>query len=122
MSFHNDTKPFVQSSGDISVTSQPYQNETPHAFVRVIECAPEILRAPLPGQQNFSEPMPRINTDRLDGAALGWKEALAWEAGFYNETAGNNRPEQGRQAAELISDSPAGKSALAPRTNSRMAH
>ena len=36
-------------------------------------------------QQDFSEPMVRINTDRIDGAALGWSEAKAWdsEAEYY---------------------------------------
>jgi UDP-glucose 4-epimerase len=39
-------------------------------------------------QSDFSEPMVRINTDRLDGAALGWSEERAWdaEAEFYRET------------------------------------
>jgi UDP-glucose 4-epimerase len=31
-------------------------------------------------QQDFSEPMVRINTDRIDGAALGWIERKAWDA------------------------------------------
>jgi nucleoside-diphosphate-sugar epimerase len=31
-------------------------------------------------QSEFGEPMVRINTDRVDGAALGWSEAAAWEA------------------------------------------
>jgi UDP-glucose 4-epimerase len=36
-------------------------------------------------QSEFAEPMVRINTDRVDGAALGWSEAAAWdaEAEFY---------------------------------------
>jgi nucleoside-diphosphate-sugar epimerase len=34
---------------------------------------------PLP-QNEFGEPMVRINTDRVDGAALGWSEAAAWDA------------------------------------------
>jgi nucleoside-diphosphate-sugar epimerase len=36
-------------------------------------------------QSEFGEPMVRINTDRVDGAALGWNEAAAWdaEAEFY---------------------------------------
>jgi UDP-glucose 4-epimerase len=39
-------------------------------------------------QTDFSEPMVRINTDRLDGAAFGWSEERAWdaEAEFYRET------------------------------------
>ena len=36
-------------------------------------------------QAEFAEPMVRVNTDRIDGAALGWKEGSAWdaEAEFY---------------------------------------
>jgi UDP-glucose 4-epimerase len=36
-------------------------------------------------QEQFDEPMVRINTDRIDGAAFGWSEKLAWdaEAEFY---------------------------------------
>lgn len=36
-------------------------------------------------QSEFGEPIVRINTDRIDGAALGWSEAAAWdaEAEFY---------------------------------------
>jgi UDP-glucose 4-epimerase len=36
-------------------------------------------------QQDFSEPMVRINTDRIDGSALDWSESRAWdgEAEFY---------------------------------------
>jgi UDP-glucose 4-epimerase len=36
-------------------------------------------------QSEFGEPMVRINTDRVDGAAFGWNEAAAWdaEAEFY---------------------------------------
>jgi UDP-glucose 4-epimerase len=36
-------------------------------------------------QSEFGEPMVRINTDRVDGATLGWNEAAAWdaEAEFY---------------------------------------
>jgi len=36
-------------------------------------------------QSEFAEPMVRLNTDRIDGEALGWKEAAAWdaEAEFY---------------------------------------
>lgn len=39
----------------------------------------------LMNQEDFSEPMVRINTDRVDGTALGWSEALAWDrqAEFY---------------------------------------
>jgi nucleoside-diphosphate-sugar epimerase len=41
-------------------------------------------------QQDFSEPMVRINTDRVDGSALGWEERRAWdaEAEFYLQAAG----------------------------------
>jgi nucleoside-diphosphate-sugar epimerase len=40
-------------------------------------------------QEDFSEPMVRINTDRVDGADLGWSETTAWdaEAEFYGQTA-----------------------------------
>ncbi len=40
-------------------------------------------------QSDFAEPMVRINTDRVDGAALGWSEASAWdaEAEFYSTRA-----------------------------------
>ena len=40
-------------------------------------------------QEEFSEPMVRINTDRIDGAELGWSETTAWdaEAEFYRQTA-----------------------------------
>ncbi len=36
-------------------------------------------------QEDFSEPMIRINTDRMDGAALGWSEVEGWDniAEFY---------------------------------------
>ena len=36
-------------------------------------------------QEDFTEPMVRINTDRVDGAELGWSETSAWdaEAEFY---------------------------------------
>lgn len=42
-------------------------------------------------QTEFGEPMVRINTDRVDGAALGWSEKLAWdaEAEFYQRAGGN---------------------------------
>jgi UDP-glucose 4-epimerase len=37
-------------------------------------------------QADFSEPMTRINTDPIDAAALGWKEAAAWDeiAAYYS--------------------------------------
>jgi UDP-glucose 4-epimerase len=37
-------------------------------------------------QNDFEEPMVRINTDRVDGTAFGWSEKSAWdaEAEFYN--------------------------------------
>jgi len=40
-------------------------------------------------QQDFAEPMVRINTDRVDSAAFGWSESSAWdaEAEFYNQAA-----------------------------------
>ncbi len=40
-------------------------------------------------QNEFDEPKVRINTDRLDGAALGWSESEAWdaEADFYRDRA-----------------------------------
>jgi hypothetical protein len=40
-------------------------------------------------QQEFTEPMVRINTDRIDGAGLGWSETSAWdaEAEFYRQAA-----------------------------------
>ena len=40
-------------------------------------------------QTEFGEPTARINTDRVDGAALGWSEAAAWdaEAEFYKARA-----------------------------------
>jgi nucleoside-diphosphate-sugar epimerase len=40
-------------------------------------------------QTEFGEPMVRINTDRVDGAAFGWSEAAAWdaEAEFYKARA-----------------------------------
>ena len=39
--------------------------------------------------EDFAEPMVRINTDRVDGAAFGWSEAAAWdaEAEFYKARA-----------------------------------
>jgi UDP-glucose 4-epimerase len=38
-------------------------------------------------QSEFGEPMVRVNTDRVDGAAFGWSEAAAWdaEAEFYGD-------------------------------------
>jgi UDP-glucose 4-epimerase len=41
-------------------------------------------------QKEFGEPMVRVNTDRVDGAAFGWNEKLAWdaEAEFYDRTHG----------------------------------
>jgi UDP-glucose 4-epimerase len=40
-------------------------------------------------QSEFGEPMVRINSDRIDGATLGWSEAAAWdaEAEFYKTRA-----------------------------------
>ena len=40
-------------------------------------------------QEEFSEPMVRINTDRIDGGEVGWSEQAAWdaEAEFYKQTA-----------------------------------
>jgi UDP-glucose 4-epimerase len=40
-------------------------------------------------QSEFGEPLVRINTDRVDSAALGWSEAAAWdaEAEFYKARA-----------------------------------
>jgi UDP-glucose 4-epimerase len=40
-------------------------------------------------QEDFTEPMVRINTDRIDGAGLGWSETSAWdaEAEFYRQAA-----------------------------------
>ena len=40
-------------------------------------------------QEEFSEPMVRINTDRIDGSNLGWSESSAWdaEAEFYKRAA-----------------------------------
>ena len=40
-------------------------------------------------QQDFAEPMVRINTDRVDSAAFGWSKSSAWdaEAEFYNQAA-----------------------------------
>jgi len=39
-------------------------------------------------QQDFSEPMVRINTHRVDGSAYGWNESSAWdaEADYYRRT------------------------------------
>jgi UDP-glucose 4-epimerase len=41
-------------------------------------------------QNEFGEPMVRINTDRIDGAKYGWNEGLAWdaEAEFYKQSKG----------------------------------
>ena len=41
-------------------------------------------------QSEFGEPMVRINTDRIDGAAYGWNETSAWdaEAEFYKQARG----------------------------------
>lgn len=38
-------------------------------------------------QQEFAEPMVRINTDRIDGAKLNWNEKSAWdaEAEYYRQ-------------------------------------
>jgi len=40
-------------------------------------------------QEDFTEPMVRINTDRIDGAEFGWSETSAWdaEAEFYKQAA-----------------------------------
>ena len=45
-------------------------------------------------QTDFSEPIVRINTDRVDSAALGWSEAAAWdaEAEFYKARAQTSWP------------------------------
>jgi UDP-glucose 4-epimerase len=44
-------------------------------------------------QSDFGEPMVRINTDRVDAAAFGWSEAVAWdaEAEFYQNQARGSR-------------------------------
>jgi len=36
-------------------------------------------------QRDFAEPLARINTDRVDTAALGWDEGAAWDgiAAYY---------------------------------------
>jgi nucleoside-diphosphate-sugar epimerase len=49
-----------------------------------LACPVTLLR-----QSEFGEPMVRINTDRVDGVALGWSEAAAWdaEAEFYKARA-----------------------------------
>jgi UDP-glucose 4-epimerase len=36
-------------------------------------------RAELRAQEDWSEPAVRVNTDPVDGAALGWDEAAAWD-------------------------------------------
>lgn len=40
-------------------------------------------------QTEFTEPMVRINTDRVDGAVFGWNEAAAWDAAaaYFQEQA-----------------------------------
>ena len=40
-------------------------------------------------QEEFTEPMVRINTDRIDGTGLDWSETSAWdaEAEFYRQAA-----------------------------------
>lgn len=45
-----------------------------------MDCPVELLE-----QTDFSEPAVRFNTDRVDGAALGWSESAAWDriAHFY---------------------------------------
>jgi UDP-glucose 4-epimerase len=41
----------------------------------------------IPEQTDFSEPLARINTHRLDTAALGWSESAAWDtiAEYYRQ-------------------------------------
>jgi len=61
-----------------------------HRFAREMSSRLEVAcPIALLQQQDFSEPMVRINTDRIDGDALGWSEASAWdaEAEFYKQTA-----------------------------------
>jgi len=45
-----------------------------------LPCSVELAR-----QTEFAEPRVRINTDRVDAAALGWDERSAWDdmAGWY---------------------------------------
>lgn len=47
-----------------------------------IACPVDLLE-----QQEFTEPMVRINTDRIDGKSLGWSETSAWdsEAEYYRQ-------------------------------------
>lgn len=47
-----------------------------------IACPVDLLE-----QHEFAEPMVRINTDRVDGKAFGWNEALSWdsEAEYYRQ-------------------------------------
>jgi len=53
---------------------------TEMAFRLGVACPLTLLQ-----QSEFGEPMVRINTDRIDSAALDWNEAAAWdaEAEFY---------------------------------------
>lgn len=42
-------------------------------------------------QTDFSEPLERYNTDKIDGAALGWEESAAWDeiAAYYTARFGS---------------------------------
>ena len=86
----------VPSQNDVIKFNPSFYVESQGAFaVRfAAEMAPR-LGIPCPvnllQQSEFGEPMVRINTDRVDGAAFGWSEAAAWdaEAEFYKDGARN---------------------------------
>lgn len=68
--------------------------ESQGAFARrfAAEMAPRLGLAcglDLQEQTEFGEPMVRLNTDRIDGAAFGWDESAAWDAiAHYYRTPG----------------------------------
>jgi nucleoside-diphosphate-sugar epimerase len=80
----------VAAQKDVIKINPSFYVESQGAFANrfALEMAPR-LGIPCPitllQQSEFGEPMVRINTHRVDGAAFGWSEAAAWdaEAEFY---------------------------------------
>ncbi len=80
----------IPSRRGVTQLNPGYYVESQGEFARrfATEMAPRLgVAGPivLLDQTEFGEPMIRINADRLDGAAFGWSEKLAWdaEAEFY---------------------------------------
>jgi UDP-glucose 4-epimerase len=78
-------------AGAVAVETGPSgYAESQGSFARrfAVEIGPRLgiaAQLELVSQEDWSEPAVRVNTDPVDGAALGWDEAAAWDdlAGWY---------------------------------------